>query len=177
MEKPSSLQIHNFLHQAEQRLRRQGLQHRSPDPAKFCQPQGKVKSDSSAGVAHTLRVPLARARDTDQTKDTTGPDWFYLPRTDLTPEFKRDWQLLSMRGLLDPKHQKKVLRSKPPLYCRIGESTSRLNLKSRQRCTRSERNRPQFYQILGEQDVGQVKTKYSKIQRRKSSGKKKSSGG
>ncbi|KAF4587569.1 rRNA-processing protein fcf2 [Ophiocordyceps camponoti-floridani] len=145
MAKHSSLQIDEFLQQAEQRLLCQPLQHPSSDSAQAYQPQVKGKIDFTAGVPHTLRAPLAKARGTDNTKETTGPDWFHLPRSDLTSDFKRDWQLLSMRGLLDPKHQKKTLRSKPPLYY--------------------------------EQDFGQIDTKYSKIQRRKSSGKRKLSGG
>ena len=36
-------------------------------------------------------------------KATSGSEWYNLPRTILTPELKRDLQLLKMRSVLDPK--------------------------------------------------------------------------
>ena len=36
-------------------------------------------------------------------KATSGSEWYNLPRTSLTPELKRDLQLLKMRSVLDPK--------------------------------------------------------------------------
>lgn len=35
--------------------------------------------------------------------ETAGKDWFDMPSTNLTPEIKRDIQLIGMRGTLDPK--------------------------------------------------------------------------
>jgi Fcf2 pre-rRNA processing len=33
---------------------------------------------------------------------SAGSDWFNLPKTVLTPQLKRDFQLLEMRSVLDP---------------------------------------------------------------------------
>jgi hypothetical protein len=36
-------------------------------------------------------------------KANAGSDWYNLPKTVITPEFKRDLQLFKMRDVLDPK--------------------------------------------------------------------------
>ena len=48
--------------------------------------------------------------------------WFGLPRTDLNPETKRDFQLLKMRGVLDPKrfYKKDSGKAAAPEYSQIG---------------------------------------------------------
>lgn len=38
-------------------------------------------------------------------KASSGSDWYNLPQTVLTPELKRDLQLLRMRSVLDPKRK------------------------------------------------------------------------
>jgi hypothetical protein len=55
-------------------------------------------------------------------KATAGPRWFNLPRTDLTPELKRDLQLLNLRPFLDPKRHYKKQNSKaePPAFSQVG---------------------------------------------------------
>jgi hypothetical protein len=108
-------------------------------------------------------------------KATAGPDWFNLPKTDLTPELKRDLQLLKMRNVLDPhKHYKKE-NSRPtvPEYSQVGtivEGTTeffsaRLNNKDRRETFVDE-------VLAGERDSGRFKKKYGEIQAAKTSGKK-----
>ncbi|CAH8387041.1 unnamed protein product [Eruca vesicaria subsp. sativa] len=47
-----------------------------------------------------------------QIKDTTGSDWFDMPAPTMTPELKRDLQLLKLRHVIDPKqHYKRVVSS------------------------------------------------------------------
>ncbi|KAL8653447.1 MAG: hypothetical protein Q9226_003845 [Calogaya cf. arnoldii] len=55
-------------------------------------------------------------------RSTAGSDWFHLPRTNLTPELKRDLQLLSMRSAWDPKRHYKKDGRKPlvPEYSQTG---------------------------------------------------------
>ncbi|XP_010511209.1 PREDICTED: rRNA-processing protein fcf2 [Camelina sativa] len=58
-----------------------------------------------------------------QLKDTTGSDWFDMPAPTMTPELKRDLQLLKLRTVMDPaQHYKKaVTRSKiAEKYFQIG---------------------------------------------------------
>ncbi|KAK6254282.1 Fcf2 pre-rRNA processing [Theobroma cacao] len=48
-----------------------------------------------------------------QVKDTAGTAWFDMPAPTLTPELKKDLQLLKLRGAIDPKrHYKKDSKSK-----------------------------------------------------------------
>lgn len=41
-------------------------------------------------------------------KDTAGPGWFDLPATEVTPEIKKDLQLIKLRAYVDPKRFYKV---------------------------------------------------------------------
>ncbi|XP_024006977.1 rRNA-processing protein fcf2 [Eutrema salsugineum] len=47
-------------------------------------------------------------------KDSAGPDWYDMPAPTMTPELKRDLQMLKLRNVLDPsQHYKRVVsRSK-----------------------------------------------------------------
>ncbi|KAL8515339.1 hypothetical protein ACS0TY_014155 [Phlomoides rotata] len=58
-----------------------------------------------------------------QVKDTVGKNWFDVPAQTITPELKKDLQLLKLRGAIDPKrHYKKGdSRSKTlPKYFQVG---------------------------------------------------------
>lgn len=47
-----------------------------------------------------------------------------MPRTDLTPELKRDLQLLKMRGVIDPKRfYKKDKQAGFPKYSQVNDPT------------------------------------------------------
>lgn len=105
-------------------------------------------------------------------QDSAGPQWFDLPKTKLTPEFKRDWQLLRMRSLLDPKHQKKALKQNPPEYSQVGEIIAGPTEFYSARLTRKERKGTLLEQVTSGQDSSKFKTKYAGIQKQKASGKK-----
>ncbi|KAJ6763082.1 hypothetical protein OIU79_023763 [Salix purpurea] len=58
-----------------------------------------------------------------QCKDTLGKDWFDMPAPNITPELKRDLQLLKLRSAIDPKRHYK--RGDPkskdlPKYFQVG---------------------------------------------------------
>ncbi|AEE33144.1 putative Fcf2 pre-rRNA processing [Arabidopsis thaliana] len=58
-----------------------------------------------------------------QLKDTTGSNWFDMPAPTMTPELKRDLQLLKLRTVMDPAlhYKKSVSRSKlAEKYFQIG---------------------------------------------------------
>ncbi|KAL7080786.1 hypothetical protein ACP275_14G000200 [Erythranthe tilingii] len=58
-----------------------------------------------------------------QVKDTAGKNWFDMPAPTITPELKKDLQLLKLRTVIDPKrHYKKGdSRSKTlPKYFQVG---------------------------------------------------------
>ncbi|KAF2733517.1 Fcf2-domain-containing protein [Polyplosphaeria fusca] len=108
-------------------------------------------------------------------KATAGSQWFNLPKTELTPELRRDLQLLKMRGILDPKrfYKKSDAKSDVPEFSQIGTViegpteyyTARINNKDRKRTFVEE--------VLAQEDqTGRFKNKYNEIQKKKSSGKK-----
>lgn len=54
---------------------------------------------------------------------TTGKKWFDMPQQVLTPELRRDLQILRLRNVLDPKRfYKRVEKGKPrfPKYFQVG---------------------------------------------------------
>ena len=79
-----------------------------------------------------------------------------------------------MRGLLDPKHQKKALRSAPPEYSRIGQVIGGPADFYSARLTRKERKQTIFEEVMSAHahDGDKLQGKYAGIQRNKTSGKK-----
>ncbi|KAL3624631.1 hypothetical protein CASFOL_031299 [Castilleja foliolosa] len=58
-----------------------------------------------------------------QVKDTAGKKWFDMPAPTLTPELKKDLQLLKLRSAIDPKRHYKKGDSKSkrlPKYFQVG---------------------------------------------------------
>ncbi|EXJ80286.1 hypothetical protein A1O1_08428 [Capronia coronata CBS 617.96] len=106
---------------------------------------------------------------------SAGPEWFDLPKTNLTPQLKRDLQLIQMRSVLDPhRHYKKNNRKgKVPTFSQTGTViegpteffSSRINKKDRHKNFVEEA-------MAAEQENGRFKRKYSEIQEAKTSGKK-----
>lgn len=108
-------------------------------------------------------------------KATAGPMWFDLPRTELTPELKRDLQLIKMRSVLDPHRQYKKENGKmeAPEFSQVGTIvegpteffTGRLDNKQRKRTFVEE-------VLAGEQETKRFKRKYGELQQKTTSGKK-----
>lgn len=98
-----------------------------------------------------------------------------MPKTELTPELRRDLQLLKMRNVLDPKrhYKKDNSRNDLPAFSQVGTViegatefySSRLNKKERKQTILEE-------VIAQEQDSGRFKRKYEDISKAKTSGKK-----
>ena len=108
-------------------------------------------------------------------KATAGSDWFNLPRTDLTPELKRDLQLLKMRNVLDPhRHYKKDnSRSIVPEHSQVGIIEEGPTEFFSARLPNKQRKRNIVEEILArEEETGRFKNKYDEIQTSKRSGKK-----
>ncbi|KAL4190011.1 hypothetical protein AMTRI_Chr08g209870 [Amborella trichopoda] len=74
-----------------------------------------------------------------QVKDTAGQKWFDMPAAAITPELKKDLQIVKLRAALDPKrHYKKGSSEVLPKYFQVGtviedasEYFSRLTKKQR----------------------------------------------
>ncbi|KAF2773486.1 Fcf2-domain-containing protein [Teratosphaeria nubilosa] len=111
----------------------------------------------------------------EKKKATAGSDWFNLPKTDLTPELKRDLQLLKMRNVLDPhRHYKKESgKMQPPVYSQVGTIKEGPTEFFSGRIENKQRKRTLVEEVLaGEQETGRFRRKYGDLQEKKTSGKK-----
>ncbi|KAF1851122.1 nucleolus protein-like protein required for cell viability [Cucurbitaria berberidis CBS 394.84] len=120
-------------------------------------------------------LQVRKLRKLEEKKATAGAQWFNMPKTELTPELRRDLQLLKMRSVLDPKRHYKKDNSKNdvPAFSQVGTViegatefySSRLNKKDRKQTILEE-------VISQEQGSGRFKRKYADIAKTKASGKK-----
>jgi len=117
--------------------------------------------------------PALSKKRLKEDEKTAGLKWFDMPRTNLTPEFKRDLQLIKMRGVLDPHRHYKKDNSSFPEYSQVGTIvegnadyfSSRLRNKERKRTIAEE-------VMADDSSRKRFKNKYEEIQRKKRSGKK-----
>ncbi|KAK9455122.1 putative rRNA-processing protein fcf2 [Dipodascopsis uninucleata] len=106
---------------------------------------------------------------------TTGGKWFDMPKAELTPEVKRDLQILKMRNVLDPKrHYKKDGDVKSfPKYFQTGTIIEGPTEFYSARLTKKERKQTLADEILADTKSKQYfKRKYTEIQNTKVSGGK-----
>lgn len=106
---------------------------------------------------------------------TAGADWFHLPKTNLTPELKRDLQLLKMRNVLDPKrHYKKESRTaQAPEFSQIGTIIEGPTEYYSSRLLNRDRRKTLVEEVLvAEEATGRFRSKYNDIQASKTSGRK-----
>eukprot|EP01018_Ginkgo_biloba_P037637 Gb_34113 [translate_table: standard] len=111
-----------------------------------------------------------------QVKDTSGAKWFDMPAQIITPELKKDLQLLKLRGVLDPKRHYKADDSKGlPKYFQVGTVIEPASEFYSARLTKKERKATIADELLSDPALGQYrKRKYLEIQDEKSAGRKKS---
>ncbi|KAL2168833.1 hypothetical protein VTG60DRAFT_6803 [Thermothelomyces hinnuleus] len=122
----------------------------------------------------SVRVPQL-AEKKKGPKDTLGADWFNMPRTNLTPELKRDLQVLRMRDVAAMGKQffkKDTRRDLVPEYSQVGTIIAGATDGMNNRLTRKERKRTIVEEILAHDNVGKLKSKYQEIQEKKRSGRK-----
>lgn len=108
-------------------------------------------------------------------KATAGSNWYNLPKTELTPELKRDLQLIKMRNVLDPhRHYKKENgKMKAPEYSQVGTIKEGATEFFSGRIENKKRKRTFAEEVLaGEHETGRFKNKYGQIQDKKTNGKK-----
>lgn len=132
----------------------------------------KIHISLYAVFKYVDRTQLIRKKEK---KATAGADWFNMPRTNLTPQLKRDLQLLRMRDVLDPKrHYKKDTRKQQiPEYSQVGTVVEGPTEYFSARLMNKDRKRTLVEEILaGEKASGRFKSKYNEIQEAKMSGKK-----
>lgn len=93
----------------------------------------------------------------------------------MTPELKKDLQLLKMRGVLDPKrhYKKDDVKSLAPEFSQIGTVVEGPTEYFSSRLSNRERKKTLVEEVLGdERSTGRFKNKYREIQAVKTSGKK-----
>ena len=98
-----------------------------------------------------------------------------MPKTHLTPELKRDLQLLKMRNVLDPhRHYKKDGgKMKAPEYSQVGTIVEGAQEWFSGRVENRKRKRTFVEEVLaGEQETKRFRRKYGELQDKKTSGKK-----
>ncbi|KAF2841450.1 Fcf2-domain-containing protein [Patellaria atrata CBS 101060] len=147
---------------------------------------GVAKVDSSRLVDSSQRELSNKVRKVEdklvikrkiaeEKKATAGPSWYNLPRTELTPELRRDLQLLKMRNVLDPhRHYKKENgRAEAPPFSQVGTIIEGPTEYFSARIQNKDRKRTLVDEVLaGEATTGRFKRKYADIQSDKTSGKK-----
>jgi len=108
-------------------------------------------------------------------KDNAGADWYNMPKTNLTPELKRDLQILRMRDVvaLGKQYFKKDNRKDfIPEYSQVGTIIAGATDGRDNRLTRKERKRTIVEEVLGGEAVTKYKNKYQDLQVKKASGGK-----
>ncbi|EEH23176.1 hypothetical protein PABG_05387 [Paracoccidioides brasiliensis Pb03] len=127
-------------------------------------------------LSETIRsVPQVPDPKYKKEKPTAGSDWFNLPKTNLTPELKKDLQLLRMRPVLDPhRHYKKDnSKAKAPEFSQVGTIVEGPTEFFSARIPKKERKRNFVEEAMAtEKENGHFRRKYEDIQSAKTSGKK-----
>ncbi|GES90456.1 deoxynucleotidyltransferase terminal-interacting protein 2-like [Rhizophagus clarus] len=108
-------------------------------------------------------------------ESTTGPGWFDMKKPEITPEIKRDLQIIKLRNVLDPKRFYKKDDSKGlPKYFEIGTIKEGPAEFYSSRIPRKERKQTIADELLAnEQSRRYFKRKFTEIQEIKQSGGKK----
>jgi hypothetical protein len=139
-------------------------------------PQAIVGKNGNALVDAELKpvtVPAKSKKINDQV--SAGPDWFDLPKTNLTPQLKRDLQLIELRTVLDPhRHYKKNNRKgKIPTFSQTGTVIEGPTEFFSARTNKRDRANNFVEETMAtEKATGRFKRKYAEIQDAKTSGKK-----
>lgn len=98
-----------------------------------------------------------------------------MPKTDLTPELRRDLQLLKMRNVLDPKRHYKKDNSKNdvPAFSQVGTVIEGATEFYNGRIKNKDRKQTMLEEVISqEKESGRFQRKYEDINRSRSSGKK-----
>ncbi|KAK3901921.1 hypothetical protein C8A05DRAFT_44535 [Staphylotrichum tortipilum] len=107
----------------------------------------------------TVRVPQPTQKKKDA--DTLGPAWFNMPRTNLTPELKRDLQALRMRDVAAMGKQffkKDSRKDLVPEYSQVGTIIAGATDGVNNRLTRKERKQTIVEEILAGGNVTKLKS-------------------
>ncbi|KAK7202546.1 putative nucleolus protein required for cell viability [Myxozyma melibiosi] len=107
-------------------------------------------------------------------EDTAGEKWFDMPKTEMTPQIKRDLQLLKLRHVLDPKRHYRRPDDKAEMkYFQPGTIVEGPTEFFSARLTKKERKQTLADEIMADERAKTYfKNKYEEIQKAKTSGGK-----
>ncbi|KAF3925649.1 hypothetical protein ABW21_db0208054 [Orbilia brochopaga] len=142
-----------------------------------------VKSYLARGQGKPTELPFMRVDDPvkiekakKEKKDkTAGADWYHMPATALTPEIKRDLQMIKLRNVLDPhKHFKgDDWKGKLPQYFQMGTLIEGPTEYYSARLSNKDRQKSMVDEVLASgESKSRFKRKYAEIQAKKRSGRK-----
>ncbi|KAI9646939.1 dTDP-fucopyranose mutase [Ciborinia camelliae] len=135
-----------------------------------------VKDRKLANGVRIVEDPVVtKAKALKAKQATAGAKWYNMPKTLVTPELKRDLQLIRLRSVLDPKrfYKKDSARAEVPEYSQVGTVIEGPTEYFSARLTNKERKQTFVEQVLaGEQANHKFRNKYNDIQAAKASGKK-----
>ncbi|KAJ5936465.1 Fcf2 pre-rRNA processing [Penicillium verhagenii] len=118
---------------------------------------------------------IQQAKKSSKDKATAGPQWFDLPKTEMTTELKRDLQLLRMRSVLDPKrhYKKENGKAKLPEFSQVGTIIEGPTEFFSGRIVKKDRKKTFVAETMAlERETKRFESKYRDIQSTKQSGKK-----
>ena len=108
-----------------------------------------------------------------QREETAGPNWYNLPKTEVTPELKKDFQLMKMRDILDPHRHYKKSDSTLPRYFQMGTVIEGSAEFYSSRISKKQRKGTLVDELLADAEFRKKnKKKYLEIQKVKQSGGK-----
>ena len=125
-----------------------------------------IFASSLQGPSRLERIQADCLQKQLKEKDTTGPGWFELPKTEMTAELKRDLQVISMRDALDSKRffKKDKSSSKVPKYSQVGHIVEGNTEFYSARQSKKERKRTIVEEVLAEEAKNHKhKRKYNEI--------------
>ena len=105
---------------------------------------------------------------------TAGPNFYDLPRTNITSDLKADMRLLQMRSMLDPRrHYKKRPEATIPKYSQMGTIIQGRTEYFSSRLPKGKHRRTFLEEVLtNETSTGHLRKRYNEIQASKTSGRK-----
>lgn len=108
-----------------------------------------------------------------KTTETSDERWFNMKQPEMTPEIKRDLQIIKQRSALDPKRHYKKDKWEIPKFFQMGTIIEGNTEFYSSRLKRKERGKTMVEELLHDDTTKKYfKRKYHEIQQTKTSGRK-----
>lgn len=132
-----------------------------------------ASTTSSSGIRKVVDPVKVKMEEKQKREATAGSKWFNMPKTEVTPDLKRDLQLLQMRSVLDPKRHYKKEKIGVPKYFQRGTIIEGNTEFYSARINKKDRRQTLAEEILADSTSREYfRRKYGEIQNSKMSGRK-----